>query len=65
MEYCAVTMAVLQNEPYNLQSGDLILVRAAAMNEIGEGEFSTTNMQGIKVAAVPKVMDPPAIASFT
>jgi len=30
------------------------LVRAAAVNEIGEGEYSDVNMEGIRLAAVPE-----------
>jgi len=64
-EYCAVSMETLTSAPFNLRQGSLVEVTAYAVNAFGSGDESELNTHGMKIAAVPGVMEPPKLVSFT
>lgn len=42
-------MDSLTKEPFNLVQGDLIVVKAQAINSVGPGEFSDPNTFGVTI----------------
>lgn len=46
-------MLLLSEEPYNLQIGELIIVRVSAQNSIGWSDPSPQNSEGIQVQYSP------------
>lgn len=46
-------MNLLADDPYNLVQGDLIAVKARAINSIGNGDFSDPNAVGVTMQQPP------------
>jgi hypothetical protein len=44
-------MSALTLTPYKLVSGDLIVIQAAALNNVGRGEWSPVNESGVTMSA--------------
>ena len=64
---CEIPVALFISNDYNfkLEAGDLVIVKVAAHNSNGWGEFSDVNVDGAIIETVPGVMVPPTRNSET
>jgi hypothetical protein len=56
-----IPVDILAKAPYFLKAGDLITVRAVAVNAAGEGIVSVPNTEGAKMKAMPPGLDIPRV----